>query len=175
MVSRYWFWYMLMTFPIAAVFYSWYVCGWHLYNCTWYKCQASDIELNLLLLAIEKLLATKRLSCNSSKTSYMTVESRRSIIASKDMTLSIYGKTTEKKTTTKLLGVHTDESLSCDNQISHILRMACVCSIKLDLFQLTEEHWIYWSIVLPYFGYCNLVWGNFSLENRCRPTTEIPK
>ena len=36
------------------------------------------------------------------------------------MTLSIYHKTVERKTTmTKLLGVYIDETMSWDNQISH--------------------------------------------------------
>ena len=55
---------------------------------------SSGIEPKLKcdLEAIEKWLATNRLSCNTSKTSYITVGFRRSIIASKDMTLGIYGK-----------------------------------------------------------------------------------
>ena len=82
---------------------------------------SSDIEPKLKcdLEAIEKWLATDRLSCNTSKTSCLTFGFRRSIIAFKDMTLSIYGKPIEKKTTTKLLGVHIDESLSWDNHILH--------------------------------------------------------
>ena len=47
----------------------------------------------------------------------MTVGSGQNIIASKDMTLNIYDKPIEKKTTTKLL--------------------ACVCSLKPDLLQTT--------------------------------------
>ena len=72
---------------------------------------SGDIEPNLKsdLEAIEAIwgwLETNRLSCNTSKTSYMTVGSRQNIIASKDMTLNIYDKPIEKKTTTKLLGIH---------------------------------------------------------------------
>ena len=73
---------------------------------------SGDIEPKLKsdLEAIEEWLETNRLSCNTSKTSYMTVGSRQNIIASKDMTLNIYDKPIEKKTTTKLLGVHIDET-----------------------------------------------------------------
>ena len=49
----------------------------------------------------------------------MSVGYWQNIIASKD--INIYDKPIEKKTTTKLLGVHIDEPLSWDSQISHII------------------------------------------------------
>ena len=62
----------------------------------------SEIEPKLKrhLKAIEKGLESNRLSCNTSKTCYLTVGSRQNIIASKDTTLSIYDKPIEKKGTT---------------------------------------------------------------------------
>ena len=50
---------------------------------------SGDIEPKLKsdLEAIEEWLQTNRLSCNTSKTSYMTVGSGQNVIASKDMTL----------------------------------------------------------------------------------------
>ena len=131
---------------------------------------SSDIDPTLKcdLEAIEKWLAINRLSCNTSNTSYITVGSRRSIIASKDMTvLSIYGKPIEKKTTTKLLGVHIDESLSWDNQISHILtKVQNGLRMLYKIRSLTSDRGtlnaVYRSLVQPYFDYCNLVWGNCS-------------
>ena len=49
----------------------------------------------------------------------MTVGYRQNIIEAKDITLRIYDKTVEKKTTTKLLGVYIDETMSWENQISN--------------------------------------------------------
>ena len=95
----------------------------------------------------------------------MTVGSRRSIIASKDMTLSIHGKPIEKKTTAKLLGVHIDDSLSGDNQISHILtKVENGERVLYKIRSLTSDRGtlnaVYRSLVQPYFDYCDLVWGN---------------
>ena len=97
----------------------------------------------------------------------MTVGSRQNIIAPKVMTLNIYDKSIEKKTTRKLLGVHIDETMSWDNQISHIitkvqngLRMLYKTrSLTNDLGTLNS---VYRSLVQQYFNYCSIVWGNCS-------------
>ena len=49
----------------------------------------------------------------------MTVGYRQNIIEAKDITLRIYDKTVKKRTSTKLLGVYIDETMSWENQISH--------------------------------------------------------
>ena len=49
----------------------------------------------------------------------MTVGYRQNNTEAKDITLRIYDKTVEKKTSTKLLGVYIDETMSWENQISH--------------------------------------------------------
>ena len=56
---------------------------------------------------------------NTCKTCYMTVGYRQNNIEVKDITFCIYDKTVEKKASTKLLGVYTDETMSWENQISH--------------------------------------------------------
>ena len=55
---------------------------------------SSDIEPKLKcdLEVIKKWVEANRLSCNAPKTCYMTAGSRRNIIASKNVTLSIYGE-----------------------------------------------------------------------------------
>lgn len=55
---------------------------------------SSDIEPKLKcdLETVKKWPETNRLSCNTAKTCYMTAGSRRNIMASKNMTLSIYGE-----------------------------------------------------------------------------------
>ena len=67
-------------------------------------------------------------------------------------------------------GVHIDDTLIWDNQIKHMLYLA----VKLTDNQETLTT-IYYSLVLPYFDYCDVVWGDCSktradklqkLENR---------
>ena len=73
------------------------------------------------------------------------------------MTLSIYHKTVEKKTTTKLLGVYIDETMSWDNQIwynitevQNGLRMLYKIS---SLTKLSRTIAVYRSLVELYFDY----------------------
>ena len=114
---------------------------------------SSDIEpkLKSSLEAIEKWLETKILSCNTSKTCYMRVGSRQNVIESKDRTLGIYDKSVEKKTTTNLLEDFIDETISWDNQTSHIitkvqngLRMLYnITSLSLQQQQQQQQHKVY--------------------------------
>ena len=73
----------------------------------------------------------------------------------------------EHKPSTKLLGVHIDETLTWDNQIKHIsskvsngLQMLYLAR-KLTDNQATLKT-IYYSLVQPYFDYCDVVWGDCS-------------
>ena len=83
------------------------------------------------------------------------------------MTLNTYGKPIEKKTTTKLLGVHIDESLSWDNLIFLILTKGQIgLRMLYKIRSLTNDRGtlnaVYRSLVQTYFDHCNLVWGNCS-------------
>ena len=51
----------------------------------------------------------------------MRVGSRQNVIESKDRTFGIYDKSVEKKTTTNLMEDFIDETISWDNQTSHII------------------------------------------------------
>ena len=74
----------------------------------------------------------------------MTVGYRQNIIEAKDKTLRIYDKTVEKKTTTKLLGVYIDETMSWENQISNNITEVQNCLRMLytirSLVLRTQEH-----------------------------------
>ena len=66
-------------------------------------------------------LKTNKLSCNTSKTSYMTIGSRQNLAKAKFMNLKMDDRPIEHKPSTiKLLGVYTDDTLTWNNQNKHI-------------------------------------------------------
>ena len=83
------------------------------------------------------------------------------------MNLELDDRPISHKPSTKLLGVHIDEMLTWDNQIKHIsskvsngLRMLYLAR-KLTNNEETLKT-IYYSLVQPYFDYCDFVWGDCS-------------
>ena len=82
----------------------------------------STIECSLIsdLAAVHDWLKTNKLSCNTSKTSYMTIGSRQNLTKAKFMNLKMDDWPIEHKPSIKLLGVHIDEMLTWDDQIKHI-------------------------------------------------------
>ena len=87
----------------------------------------------------------------------MTISSRQNLTNAKFMNLKMDDRPIEHKPSTKLLGVHIDDTLIWDNQIKHMLYLA----IKLTDNQDTLKT-IYYSLVQPYFDYCDVVWGDYS-------------
>ena len=71
-----------------------------------------ECSLNSDLTAVNNWLKTNKLSCNTSKTSYMTIGSRQNLANAKFMNLEKDNRPTEHKPSTKLLGVHIDEMLT---------------------------------------------------------------
>ena len=131
--------------------------------------EISKIEssLNSDLIAVHNWLKTNKLSCNTSKTSYMTIGSRQKLANANFMNLELDDRPIEHKPSTKLLGVHIDEMLTWDNQIKHIsskvsngLRMLYLARKLTDNQETLKT--IYYSLVQPYFDYCDVVWGDCS-------------
>ena len=127
-------------------------------------------QLSVFLIAVHNGLKTNKLSCNTSKTSYMTIGSRQNLANAKFMNLD--NRLIEHKPSTKLLGVHTDEMLTCDNQIKHIsskvsngLRMLYLARKLTDNQETLKT--IYYLLVQPYFDYCDVVWGDCSKTRAC--------
>ena len=121
-----------------------------------------DCSLNSDLTAVHNWLKTNKLSCNTSKTSYMTTGSRQNLANAKFMNLELDNRPIEHKPSTKLLGVHIDEMLTWDNQIKHIsskvsngLRMLYLARKLTDNQETLKT--IYYSLVQPYFHYCDVV------------------
>ena len=129
----------------------------------------STIEccLNSDLAAVHDWLQANKLSCNTSKTSYMTIGSRQNLTKAKFMNLKMDGWPIEHKPSTKFLGVHIDEMLNWDEQIKHIsskvsngLRMFYLARRLTDNHETLQK--IYYSLVQPYFDYCDIVWNDCS-------------
>ena len=115
-------------------------------------------KINSDLIAVHNWLKTNKLSCNTSKTSYMTIGSRQKLANANFMNLELDDRPIEHKPSTKLLGVHTDEMLTWDNQIKHIsskvsngLRMLYLARKLTDNQETLKT--IYYSLVQPYFDY----------------------
>ena len=126
-----------------------------------------ECSLNSDLIAVHNWLKTNKLSCNTSKTSYMTIGSRQNLANAKFMNVELDNRPIEHKPSTKLLGVHIDEMLTWDNQIKHIsskvsngLRMLYLARKLTDNKETLKT--IYYSLVQPYFDYCDVVWGDCS-------------
>ena len=79
----------------------------------------TEFSLNSDLTAAHNWLTTNTLSCNTSKTSYITMGSRQNLANAYFINLELDNRPIEHKPSTKLLGVHIDEMLTWDNQIKH--------------------------------------------------------
>ena len=79
-----------------------------------------ECSLNSDLAAVRDWLQTNKLSCNNSKTSYMTIGSRQNLTKAKFMKLKMDNWPIEHKPSTTLLGVHTNEMLTWDDRHDHI-------------------------------------------------------
>ena len=126
-----------------------------------------ECSLNSDLIAVHNWLKTNKLSCNTSKTSCMTIGSWQNLANAKFMNLVLDNRPIEHKPSTKLLGVHIDEMLNWDNQIKHISSKVSNGLRRLYLARkLTDNQetvkTIYYSLVQPYFDYCDVVWGDCS-------------
>ena len=95
----------------------------------------------------------------------MTIGSRQNLANAKFMNLELDNRPIEHKPSTKLLGVHIDEMLTWDNQIKHIsskvssgLQMLYLARKLTDNQETLKT--IYYSLVQPFFDYCDVVWGD---------------
>ena len=83
------------------------------------------------------------------------------------MNVKMNNRPIENKPSTKLSGVHIDEMLTWDNQIKHIsskvsndLRILYLARKLTDNQETLKT--IYYLLVLPFFDYCDVVWGDCS-------------
>ena len=97
----------------------------------------------------------------------MSIGSRQNLTKAKFMTLKMDDWPIEHKPSIKLLGVHIAEMLTWDHQIKHIsskdsngLRMLYLVRRLTDNQETLMT--IYYSLVQPYFDYCDVVWSDCS-------------
>ena len=97
----------------------------------------------------------------------MTIGSWQNLANAKFMNLELDNRPIEHKPSIKLLGVHIDEMLTWDNQIKHIsfkvsngLRILYLATKLTDNQETLKT--MYYLLVLPFFDYCDVVWGDCS-------------
>ena len=125
-----------------------------------------ECSLNSDLATVHDWLKTNKLSCNTSKTSYMTIGSRQNLTKAKFMNLKMDDWPIEHKPSTKLLGVHFDEMLTWNDQFKYI---SSKVSNGLGMLYLARKltdnqtlKTIYYSLLQPYFDFCDVVWSDCS-------------
>ena len=102
-----------------------------------------------------------RLSLNVDKTQYMVFQRGRSI--GPQNCLAVDGKSIERVTSMKFLGVIVDEKLSWEHHVAHIRKkiarsIGMICSVRPLLNQNTLVK-LYHAFIRPYLTYCLDIWG----------------
>ena len=118
----------------------------------------STIDCSSDLIAVHNWLETKKLTCNTSKTSYMTIGARQNLAKAKFMNLKMDNWPAEHEPSTKLLGNNKIKHIA--SKVSNGLRMLYLARKLTDNQEAIEI--IYYSLVQPYFDYCDVVWGECS-------------
>ena len=126
-----------------------------------------ELELNEELRNIASWLKINKLSLNVNKTQYMVFTRKLNKI--EDIVLKVEGKTIERVTQTKFLGVIIDEKLTWRNHVNYIAtKIAKGIGILIKArFYLSKETLVslYYTFIYPYLTYCNSVWGDSFLYN----------
>ena len=131
---------------------------------------ANDMSENLNnnLSNVGSWLRSNKLSLNVSKTKYMICGTKKRIDQFSNVKLSIDGDDIECVSTFKYLGTWIDPLLKWDD---HVLNTCKKISQRIGLVSRLRKcipvkvtKLLANSLVMPYFDYCNLVWGNCSKE-----------
>ena len=132
--------------------------------------RSSDINnleeaLNSEMCNIHQWLLANKLTLNVDKTEYMIIGTRQRLAnVSKDINVSIDGKTLKQVYTKKTLGVVIDDKLCWSEQIDNISKKVSKGIVMLRRakpFVSTETLiYIYQTLIQPNFDYCSMVWGN---------------
>ena len=120
-----------------------------------------------------------KLSLNTNKTKQMAFGTRYKVKKTKRIILSVEGKPLQTVPTYKYLGITLDSTLSFNSHVKNVANMVSYKSILLCKIRkfLTEKVAlkIYKSMVLPYFDYGDVIYGNANADgleklqrlNRC--------
>ena len=142
----------------------------------------SNSNLNITLNTVKKefskvleWLTANKLIINLQKTHLMVFTNKK---RPHSISLNINGNTILETTETKFLGVILDNQLSWHAHVKHISnkisKSAAILRILRDIFPLHILKTLYLTLVLPYFNYCNLVWGS-AYKNTLKPLVILQK
>ena len=126
--------------------------------------------INTVNAELEKLsiwFIANRLTLNVSKTKYIIFGTKRKHNVESNLSVSINGISIERVANIKFLGVFIDEDL---NWKYHTSQVSLKVSKSLGILNrvkniLSKEVLVnmYYSLIHPYYVYCNIVWGGASL------------
>ena len=122
--------------------------------------------LNLEMDKLSIWFQANRLSLNLKKTKFMVVKPRqkRSIC---NIQISIDNQNIVKVKETNFLGVILDENLNWKSEISHVANKVVKSSRCSFFLPKTSLRMLYYSLIYPYFYYCNIVWALTFETNLC--------
>ena len=123
------------------------------------------------LMSLAQYLKTNRLSLNLSKTHSMLFTLNPSL-RDKTLSLSIDGSIIDTIKCTTFLGVKIDNALSFTEHISHTCKKVSksigIIHKASKLVNRPTLLTLYNSLLLPYFTYCNIIWGKAAKQHTDR-------
>ena len=119
--------------------------------------------VNLELTLISQWFVANRLTLNVEKTNFINFKSHRKI-KPVNLALTLEGSPICQVDSTKFLGVFLDQHLSWKTHINYISQKIAknigIVSRIAYLLPLTIRLNLYYSLILPYLSYCNLIWAS---------------
>ena len=142
----------------------------------------SDTDTNRLnrtvnreLLKVNNWLLVNKLSLNLQKTHYLMF-TRKKIVPR--ITIKMGEVEIQREPFTKFLGVIVDDKLSWKEHIKYIGKKVCKSVGIINKIKHNINHSakiiLYYSLVYPYFQYCNVAWGT-AFATTVKPLTIIQK
>jgi len=121
--------------------------------------------MNADLQGVSEWLLAKKLSLNVTKTEYILLGSEPKIASiPKQAIFKIRNTPIKQVTSSKLLGVHIDETLSWSAHIDNIAKKVSMgIGAKKQIRSFVSFNTlltVYIALILPHFDYCDVVWDN---------------
>ena len=113
------------------------------------------------------------LLCNPTKTEVMLLGTKIRLSKAEKLKVEVTNgeetKILEGETSLKLLGVHLDQSLDWNKQITHVKQRAINSIINLhrinQVIPMKQRRVLYTSLVTPHFSYGDIIWNNCGSSN----------
>ena len=128
-----------------------------------HSCTSLMEIVNLELTLISQWFLANRLTLNVEKTNFINFKSHRKI-KPVNLALTLEGSPIRQVDSTKFLGVFLDQHLSWKTHINYISQKIAknigIISRIAYLLPRTIRLNLYYSLILPYLNYCNLIWAS---------------